>query len=57
MWQWFKSLFRSKRDDTLKPEQVVTDDPFLREVAARAWNEQKTVIATVDDDGNLIFKE
>lgn len=43
--------------ETIEPEQVLDDDPILRDVIARAWNSGKTVLANVDDDGIVQYAD
>lgn len=62
MFKWLKGLFRPKTRDIreiISPDQVVCDDPYAREVIARAFNapEGHFVIGRVDDDGNLQIEE
>ena len=55
MFNWFKKIFR--RDDTIHPDNVEHEDPFAREMIAKAWNSKKMIFATRDENGNVTIKE
>ncbi len=37
----------------MPPENVISDDPYVRAIVAATWNSRETIVANVDDDGNL----
>lgn len=61
MLDWFKKIFTKKSKIDLRkatPDQVISDDPFTREIVAAAWNSKSgVVVGNVDDDGNLTIHE
>ena len=51
------SFFREAKSTPILPDQVIDDDPNVREVCARALNSGKVVIGRIDDNGNLTMEE
>ena len=54
MPKWVKNIWEDK-PRKITPDQVMSDDPVMRDVVAKAWNTGEMVIATVDEDGNVDF--
>lgn len=49
---------RERRDiRTVTPDQVIDDDPMVREAVSRAWNSGKFVVANRNDDGTFSITE
>lgn len=42
---------------TVAPEQVIDDDPLMREVVSQCWNSGKPVVGRRNDDGSTTVSE
>ncbi len=49
---YWRSQHRKPKQTTIRPDQVMHDDPLAQQVIAECWNSGKTVHASRDKDGN-----